>query len=245
MTSTRVIQNVAGVNSTTGFFFDSFPQYLHVVQVGWFAQGDGVVDGRVIAINSGYETITIEGPQVFHSGASYSFTSVRVTSDPPCFNMGTSILCLSKDHVEEYKRVEDIRPGDIVKTYIERYRRVHHVGKGMLVNNPHRPESCMFIYPKCGNMPEDLIVTGQHSILVDECDVHGPSLPRYNKFLIYACQSPKFRKLENSNQYTYYHFSLENDGDSKRVFVVWANGVLAETTCEYEFQKGSFAYEIQ
>ena len=41
--------------------------------------------------------------------------------------------------------------------------------------------------------------------------------------------SKDFVKLENTNKYTWYHFSLENDGDDNRRFGVWANGILSET----------------
>jgi hypothetical protein len=41
----------------------------------------------------------------------------------------------------------------------------------------------------------------------------------------------------NKEEYTYYHFYLENDGDKSKKYGIWANGILSETTFESDFVK--------
>ena len=240
--NTSYIQNVAGTDSFSGFFFRAFVEgTFSNVQVGWYAQGPGVVDGLVIYVgNTNNEVITITGSQKFKSGQSYYFTSARVTPDPPCFNKGTKILCLTKNLEEEYVPVENLKSGDIVKTYLEGYRKIHLIGHGTFINNPERWQSCMYTLPKQKDMIDNLTLTGFHSILVDKDEVNSDiSMPKYDKFLVCAGQSARFVKAMDDNEYTYYHFCLESDGYPKRLFAVWANGMLAETTFADQFTKES------
>ena len=90
-------QNVLGLDSNIGYFYDGF--YIHGgnhnlinVQVGWYAQGEGVVNGLVVDVNQAEEKITIALPNRFKSGKSYTFTSepVPVISNT-CFPKGTPI----------------------------------------------------------------------------------------------------------------------------------------------------------
>jgi len=87
-------------------------------------------------------------------------------------------------------------------------------------------------------LTKDLIVTGGHSILVDDLgelkeindQMFGGNTPKIDgKYLLLSSVSPDFSKLENHYIYTWYHFTLENDGDDDRRFGVWANGILTET----------------
>jgi hypothetical protein len=67
-------QNVAGVDGLTGFFFGGFPTPLGIVQVGWYANGPGVLDALVTNIDSVNQNITIApGNGVFVSGSFYTF----------------------------------------------------------------------------------------------------------------------------------------------------------------------------
>ena len=95
---------------------------------------------------------------------------------------------------------------------------------------------------------EDLIVTGFHSILVDdlgEYDEKVKGIMGYHqkiddKYLLPSCMSNDFVKLEDNNIYTYYHLTLENDGDDSKRFGIWANGILTETTCKNDFLRNNF-----
>jgi hypothetical protein len=44
--------------------------------------------------------------------------------------------------------------------------------------------------------------------------------------------SDHFIPLTDNKKYTYYHLTLESDGDDNQQFGIWANGVLTETTCK-------------
>jgi len=65
------MQNVAGVADSVGFFFGCAAN-IEQIQIGWYANGTGVVNGLVIAKDVPSQTITIQ-TQEFQSGAFYSF----------------------------------------------------------------------------------------------------------------------------------------------------------------------------
>ena len=56
-----------------------------------------------------------------------------------------------------------------------------------------------------------------------------------DKYLLLSAVSNDFKKLENTDLYTYYHFILENEGNNDERFGVWANGVLTETPSKNQF----------
>lgn len=72
---TAAFQNVAGSNDTTGFFFGGFRNegLLDLVKVGFLANGTGVTNAPVTAIDRNNQTITISGAQ-FVSGDFYTFS---------------------------------------------------------------------------------------------------------------------------------------------------------------------------
>ena len=72
---TNPFQNVAGTNDATGFFFGGFrgEGLLDFVKVGWLANGTGVTNAPVTAIDRDNQSITISGAQ-FVSGDFYTFS---------------------------------------------------------------------------------------------------------------------------------------------------------------------------
>jgi len=170
---------------------------------------------------------------------------VTPISDPSCFNKGTKILILNKNIEEEYIPIENLRKGDLVKSYQHGYRKIDLIGKNPMINNPNRFNECMYKMEKTeeNGLIEDLIVTGGHSILVDDLGIckeendkiFGTTHMIDDKYLLLSAVSKDFKKLENTNLYTYYHFILENDGDNDKRYGVWANGILTETPCKNHF----------
>ena len=65
------MQNVAGVADSVGFFF-GWAANIEQIQIGWYANGAGVVNGLVVAKDIPSQTITIQTQQ-FQSGAFYNF----------------------------------------------------------------------------------------------------------------------------------------------------------------------------
>jgi hypothetical protein len=165
--------------------------------------------------------------------------------EPPCFNEGTKILCLNNDFFEEYRLVENLRKGDLVKSYKHGYRKIDLIGKNQMINNPDVWNKCMYKMKK-----SDLIVTGGHSILVDTIDSpeeeeennkkFGEPIQIDDKKLLLASVSKDFEKLEDKNLYTYYHFVLENNGNDEERFGVWANGILTETPSKSHFNTHTY-----
>jgi hypothetical protein len=156
-----------------------------------------------------------------------------------CFDESTEILCLGENLEEIYLPVSELKVGSIVKSFKHGFRRISAIYKNTLVNNVNEFHSCMYLMPKTENMTKDLIVTGGHSILVDEMTESelAKNIEYFNntiskidgKQLLLAAASEKFTALENSNEYTFYNFCLENDSDDEARYGVWANGVLVET----------------
>jgi hypothetical protein len=174
--------------------------------------------------------------------ATFTFQTI---SDPSCFNEGTKILCLNKDFVEEYRPIENLRKGDLVKSYKHGYRKIDLIGKNPMFNNPNVWHKCMYKMEK-----SDLIVTGGHGILVDTIDSpkeqeennkrFGKPIQIDDKQLLLASVSKDFLKLEDTNLYIYYHFILENNGDDEERFGVWANGILTETPSKTQFNNHNY-----
>ena len=175
---------------------------------------------------------------------------IQSISDPSCFNEGTKILCLNKNLEEEYIPIENLRKGDLVKSYKHGYRKIDLIGKNPMINNPEKFNECMYKMEKTedNGLLEDLIVTGGHSILMDDLwdlkeendKIFGSTQMIDDKYLLLSAVSKQFIKLENTNLYTYYHFILENNGNDDERFGVWANGILTETPSKKQFNKHKY-----
>jgi hypothetical protein len=171
-------------------------------------------------------------------------------SSPACFNKGTKILCLNKQFEEEYIPIENLKKGDLVKSYKHGYRKIDLIGKNSLVNNPDKFNECMYkmIKTEENGLIEDLIVTGYHSILVDNLEDHTEKTQQLfgtipmidNKYLLVSSISNDFVKMQNNKLYTYYHFVLENNSNDDEQFGIWANGILSETICKNLFLRKHF-----
>jgi hypothetical protein len=171
-------------------------------------------------------------------------------SSPSCFNQGTKILCLNKNLEEEYVVIENLRKGDLVKSYKHGYRKIDLIGKNLMTNNGTVDAFCMFKMEKTeeNGLIEDLIVTGGHAILVDDLGeykekndtVLGATQMIDDKYLLLCSVSNHFTKLENTEPYIYYHFILENNGNNDERFGVWANGMLTETPSKNQFTNHNY-----
>ena len=163
--------------------------------------------------------------------------------NPCCFSEGTKILCLTEYLMEEYRLVQNLMVGDLVKAYMNDYKPIKNIIQGFFINNPKNRSNCMYIMRKTENNEliegtDDLIVTGNHGILLDEKDVNEDEQKKNPKWATFkvddkvnciAGVSSKFEQITNNDVYKYYHFSLDNGDGKKRRFGVWANGILMET----------------
>jgi len=169
------------------------------------------------------------------------FLGTQSSPEPPCFNKGTNILCLNSNNEEEYVPVEQLKSGDLVKTYNNGYKKIDTIAHTTLQNNVDVFTQCMYIMPKQNDMIDDLIVTGGHSILVDNYKseqvknhhkrLFGKLDLIDNKYLLLAGQTPLFKQITDDKVYDIYHLCLEGDNKNEdRRYGIWANGVLTEST---------------
>jgi hypothetical protein len=149
-------------------------------------------------------------------------------------------VSLTSQIKEEYILVQDLKIGDLVKTYLHGYRRISRVLKGNFKNNPKEKgvANCMYrmLKTKDNGLIDDLTLTRNHGVLVEklseneEKNVYKKNLEVVDGLLsIITADSDKFEKVEDTNVYNYYHFSLDGDGDNDRRFGIYANGLLVET----------------
>jgi hypothetical protein len=178
------------------------------------------------------------------AGPLFTITDVYVSTDAFCYNEGTQILCVKESGEEEYRAIENIRVGHLVKTYKHGAKAVTHIGKGEMLNSHKNPKNCMYKLPKSGDMIDDLLVLGGHSILVDKYDSEEQEKESAaitnskleDKYLLVAKTSPLFTKMPEGEKYTYYHLALDNTGNDFVHYGIWANGVLSESCSEVVFK---------
>jgi hypothetical protein len=213
-------------------------------------------DPKVAAVNLWNQGIGQEAMTTVNAAGiamnTYSINYIpKEVKDPTCFNEGTKILSLNKNFEEEYIPIENLRKGDLVKSYKHGYRKIDLIGKNIMINNPEKFSECMYKMEKTNEngLLEDLIITGWHSILVDDLKEDkeqneilfgSPTQMIDDKYLLLCSVSKDFVKLENTDLFTYYHFILENNDNEDERFGVWANGVLSETPSKKEFLKHNF-----
>jgi hypothetical protein len=164
-----------------------------------------------------------------------------------CFNKGTQILSVDNQYIP----IENLKKGDLVKIYKSDgsliYKKVELVGGNTMINNTENYTKCMYRMVKTdeNGLIDDLVITGYHSVLVDDCErliKQKCELDFFyqieDKYLLYSFNCKDFVLEENNNTYTYYHLALESEDDSEK-FGIYANGLLVETTSKKEFQRAA------
>ena len=170
------------------------------------------------------------------------------TPSPPepitCFKEDTKILT-----DKGYVPVQDLRKGDLVKTLLHNYVAIVMIGKKEIYHPATKARIKDQLY-KCSNNKypeifEDLIITGCHSILVDEfssekerersIEVNTDIFLTDNNYRLPACVDERASVYETEGTYNIYHFALEHD-DYYMNYGVYANGLLVET-CSKRYVK--------
>jgi hypothetical protein len=206
---------------------------------------DGLTDENWAITGPGQIGVVISGNNIYESNRDDN-TIWRINLDAPCFNKGTKILCLNKMMEEEYIPIEDLKKGDLVKSYLHGYRKIDSIGTNKMINNPDHFNLSMYKMEKTdtNGLIEDLIVTGGHSILVDDLGEYYAEneirfkcpIPKIDdKFFLLCSLSKDFIQLTDRDEYTYYHLVLENNGNNDERFGIWANGILTETISKNQF----------
>jgi hypothetical protein len=162
-----------------------------------------------------------------------------VILNPPCFKEDTLILTN-----KGYRRIQELRKGDLVKTLLNGFLKIDMIGKKNIYHKAcieDRIENQLY---KCSHenfkeVFEPLVLTGCHSILVDDyvseeqrkrtIEVNGDTYVTDRKYRLPACVDERTTVYEIPGTYTIYHLALENP-DYYMNYGIYANGLLVETS---------------
>ena len=211
-------------------------------------------------LTANYAALTVYGQAIasyFSATPSTETITILYDSNPSCFNEDTKILCLNKNGEEEYIPIQNLRKGDLVKSYLHGYRKIDLIGKGKMGNNIDIWYKSMYILEKTDDngLIEDFIVTGGHALLVDqltdkelqtykEMNIfdNGKPIKIDNKFLLAAGVSSLFKQITEQKIFTFYHLALESNSNDDERFGIYANGILTETVSKNLFNQ--FNYQL-
>jgi DNA-binding beta-propeller fold protein YncE len=157
---------------------------------------------------------------------------------PPCFLAGTRILT-----DEGYIQIQHLRTGDRIQTLCHGFVPIDIIGFKTITHSAEKERVKQQLYKystaKTPDLIEDLVLTGCHSVLVDEFtspeqrektrDILGDVYITDDKYRLPACLDENAEVFESPGEYTIYHFSLEND-DYYMNYGVFANGLLVESS---------------
>ena len=179
------------------------------------------------------------------------FYYVIVEPDPSCFNEGTKILT-----DKGYILIEKLKVGDMIKTLKNGFLPIHLIGKSNLYNLSYkqRIKDQLYVYSQ-PELLENLILTGGHSILVDDYKNEneknlnnnlfgGETLLIDNKIRLHVCADENASVYEKKGNHTVYNLSLENK-DIHGSYGIYANGLLVEACSIYHLKEISKMELIQ
>ena len=173
----------------------------------------------------------------------------------PCFKENSKILAY-KNNLEQYINIQDLRSGDLVKTIVHGYVAINMIGKRDILHSHLNDRDKNGLY-KCTQehypeVFEDLIITGCHSILVDEflnqeqhdktIDVLGKIYITDNKYRLPACVDERSIVYEKEGIFTIYHIALDSENYYSN-YGIYANGLLVES-CSQRYLKELSNMEI-
>jgi hypothetical protein len=200
--------------------------------------------GNLIISQNTYQTI-VNGAVV-----QYSLTNKYSPGQPaaiPCFKDDSKILCVKRGE-EVYIKVQDIRPGDLVKTLNHGYVPVNMIGKTKMYNTGDtvRGQNKLYVcsVDKYPELIEDLVITGCHSILENEItekqryitiELLGRIMVTDNKYRIMAFLDDRAVPYKEEGIFTIWHIALDNT-DYYMNYGIYANGLLVET-CSKRYLK--------
>ncbi|NDB81951.1 MAG: hypothetical protein EB127_04305, partial [Alphaproteobacteria bacterium] len=164
---------------------------------------------------------------------------------PPCFLEGSSILTDTG-----YVPIETIRPGILIQTNLDGLKKVEFIGYSSIYNpsSTDRLKNRLYVCKK-ENYPElteDLVLTGDHSILVDEItdkerELMVESLGRIfvtsNKYRLTAQADERATPYQLEGTFNVWHLALENELDNTN-YGIYANGGLLVESAPIKALKG-------
>jgi hypothetical protein len=173
-----------------------------------------------------------------------------------CFKEGTKILCQNNNGDDEYISIENLRKNDLVKTYKHGYKRIKYIAYNN-INNPNNQDRTADRLYLCSkeNFPElfeDLIITGHHSILVDNLNqeeliktgklYNGLYYITDDKKRLAAIIDQRTKPYEREGNFKIWHLALEHE-DENMNYGIYANGLLVES-CSIKNLKAKTNYNF-
>ena len=178
------------------------------------------------------------GVGIFFASPFTSISAGSFTYTNTCFHEDTKILT-SKG----YLPIKNLKKGDLVQTLNHGFKPIHLIGYSQVYNSRDQQRILhrLYRYPKesLNELFDDLIVTGAHSILVDQYKnenqkeenekVFGDSKNYVidDKFCLHAYIDERSVPYEKEGVFTIYHLALENE-DEFGNYGIYANGLLVE-----------------
>jgi hypothetical protein len=166
-----------------------------------------------------------------------TFAIVQNLNPVACFNKDTKILCLI-DGKEQYLPIQNIQFGTLVKTLKHGFLKTNMLASSRIYNRSFNDRIKNRLYickPKNYNeLIEPLILTGGHSILVDELSLKEKTimlnyvLKTDDKFRLPSFIDKRAEPFTEEGYFNIYHLSLDaNDEDIN--YGIYANGLLVES----------------
>jgi len=150
-----------------------------------------------------------------------------------CFNKGTQILTDTG-----YRNIESLKKGDLVKTHQNGFRPITYIHKSIIDYKEINPDSSKIYKCSKENYPElfeDLLLTGWHSILVDELTQEQTEKTIQSGNKVYKVED-KWGLLSSLDKrsiphdkygvYELYHVAVSKLRKNK--YGIYANGLLTE-----------------
>ena len=189
-------------------------------------------------VNSGaFNSLSLSGSRAIAGGSTNN--GIYYALSPLCYEKNTLILVLENE-VEVYKKICELKVGDIVKTYKHGYKKIKMIKSfNYHTYNITRLKRCVYRMKD-----HDIIVTGKHGLLVDELTTEeiknikkcGIILRNIDdKQVLPACASDKFEKITDIFEFELWHFVLENDDESRNYGIYITDGILSESCSEKAF----------
>jgi hypothetical protein len=196
------------------------------------------IEMRFVAA-SGYNSLNATAKSIVNAAS--SMTNVIVKYGPPCFLKGTLIQCKKDDH-ECWRPVESLRKGDLVKTLLHGFLPIDVIGTKVIHNPGDNERSDVRLYKYTPDVVpelfEDLIITGTHSVLVQDLTeverseterVLGEIYVTDNHYRLPACVDQRAQPWAKEGDFEIFHFALENYNYYTN-YGVFANGLLVESS---------------
>ena len=213
--------------STVTFTFPALGTQLTETYSTPFTSKKGVAYLNLYVANANYSVICL-----------YSTQSILIESPMVCFKEGSEILT-----DKGYQQIQNLRTGDLVQTLKDGFLPICMIGKKDIIHIASNVRIKDQLYKlsndKYPELFKDLILTGAHSVLVDDfisenqkeraIQVLGDVYVTDKKYRLPAVADDRAIIYEMPGEYTIYHLALENN-DYYMNYGIYANGLLVETS---------------